>query len=127
MSSHLPKLANTFAAAALSMCIVGCTNTPATATEAPASAASSSATVPDQSPPPPVANPEPAGSCDASKGSWAVGKVADEALQAKVLSDTGAKHMRFLKPGMMITAEFDGNRVNVRVDNDKIVLSVACG
>jgi hypothetical protein len=76
-------------------------------------------------PPPPMA--EPAASCDQSKASWAVGKAADETLVAKVLSDTGAKHSRILRPGMMVTMEFDGTRVNIRVDNNKVVLGVTCG
>ena len=76
-------------------------------------------------PPPPMA--EPAASCDQAKGGWAVGKPADEALVAKVISDTGAKYSRTLRPGMMVTMEFDGNRVNIRVDNNKIVLAVTCG
>jgi hypothetical protein len=76
-------------------------------------------------PPPPMA--EPAASCDQAKASWAVGKPADDALLAKILQDTGAKRTRLLKPGMMVTAEFDGTRVNVRVDNNNVVLAVTCG
>jgi len=76
-------------------------------------------------PPPPMA--EPAATCDQDKGSWAVGKAADETLVAKVLGDTGAKRSRILRPGMMVTMEFDGTRVNIRVDNDNLVLAVTCG
>ena len=76
-------------------------------------------------PPPPMA--EPAASCDQSKAEWAVGKTVDDALLAKVLSDTGAKQSRILRPGMMVTQEFDGTRVNIRVDNNKVVLGVTCG
>lgn len=77
-------------------------------------------------PPPPMAE-QPAASCEQGNASWAVGKLADDELVAKVLSDTGAKHSRILKPGMMVTMEFDGTRVNIRVDNDKKVLAVTCG
>ena len=38
-----------------------------------------------------------------------------------------AKRTRVLKPGMMITMEFDGTRVDVRVDNNNVVLAVTCG
>jgi hypothetical protein len=71
--------------------------------------------------------PEPAAACDQGKGSWAVGKVADAALVAKVMADTGATKTRMLKPGMMVTAEFDGGRVDIRVDNNNVVLAVTCG
>jgi len=71
--------------------------------------------------------PEPAASCDQDKGGWAVGKVADADLLAKVLADTGAKRTRVLKPGMMVTMEFDGTRVDIRVDNHNVVLAVTCG
>jgi hypothetical protein len=56
-----------------------------------------------------------------------MGKTADDALVAKVLSDTGAKRVRMLRPGVMVTMEYDGTRVNVRVDNNKNVLAVTCG
>ena len=71
--------------------------------------------------------PGPAAVCDQGKGSWAVGKVADAVLVAKVMADTGAKKTRMLKPGMMVTAEFDGTRVDIRVDNNNVVLAVTCG
>lgn len=76
---------------------------------------------------PPPAMAEPAASCDQSKASWAIGQQADEALMKKIIDDTGAKHARKLRPGMMVTMEFDGTRVNVRVDNNDKVLSVTCG
>ena len=56
-----------------------------------------------------------------------MGRIADETMMSKLLNDTGAKRIRRLKPGMMVTMEFDGTRLNVRVDNNNKVLSVTCG
>jgi Peptidase inhibitor I78 family len=116
MSNHLRYPARTMVAFALSFGLNACTAAP---TPEP------SASVFPALPPPPIT--EPAATCDQSKGSWAVGKPADEALLAKILSDTGAKHTRVLRPGMMVTAEFDGTRINIRVDNNNLVLAVTCG
>lgn len=83
-------------------------------------------------PPPPSmdeATPveEPAMTCDAKAGQWAVGKVADEALVAKVKADTGSDRIRVIKPGMMVTMDYREDRVNLDVDKDNQVLTVRCG
>ena len=116
MLSNVRSTGRTLAAAILAVGLTACT-----AAKTPETAVSPFPALP----PPPMA--EPAATCDQDKGSWAVGKPADEALLAKVLNDTGAKRTRVLKPGMMVTMEFDGTRVNIRVDNNNVVLSVACG
>lgn len=117
MFSNPRNHSRTLAAAVLSIALSACTAAPT-----PESTASPFPALP----PPPMAE-QPAATCDQDKGSWAVGKPADEALVAKVLSDTGAKHSRMLRPGMMVTMEFDGTRVNIRVDSNKVVLGVTCG
>jgi hypothetical protein len=101
-----------------SLCLAACTMTPV-----PQATASNPPNPPAEPPPTPV----PVMSCDASKGQWAVGKTLDDALLAKVMADTGSKQSRVLRPGMMVTAEFLGTRVNIRVDNSKGVLAVTCG
>jgi len=71
---------------------------------------------------------EPAAStCDATSLSWAVGQVADEALVARAQKESHATSVRVLRPGMMVTNEFDGARLNIRVDNDRKVLATSCG
>jgi len=127
-----------FTAIALSISLNACTmnSTPTVAEPAPPPSAGLTSEPGYAGPPemagnttvPPAAQPsEPVMTCDQTKASWAVGKVADDALLAKVLSDTGAKYTRVLRPGVMITMEYDGTRVNVRVDGSKKVLSVVCG
>ena len=67
------------------------------------------------------------GSCDASVLAWATGQVADEALVERARVQAGAKTVRVLRPGMMVTREFNGDRLNIRVDNERKVLATNCG
>jgi hypothetical protein len=101
----------------------------------PGEAASVAAPAPVQaapSPATPATQPEPPASedvvmtCKAEKGQWAIGKIADEALVAKVMADTGSERVRVIKPGMMVTMDFREDRVNLDVDADNRVMSVRC-
>jgi hypothetical protein len=111
--SHCSRI--TLATLILSASLGACTMTPVP---------EATANNPPVEPPP---TPMPVMNCDATKGSWAVGKPLDDALLAKVLADTGSTQSRVLRPGMMVTMQFVGTRVNVRVDNNKVVLAVTCG
>lgn len=104
----------------------------------PGEAASLAAPAPAQaapsppSPATPATQPEPPApedvvmTCKAEKGQWAIGKIADEALVAKVMADTGSERVRVIKPGMMVTMDFREDRVNLDVDADNRVMSVRC-
>ena len=85
----------------------------------------------DAPPPPaidePVQTEDPAMTCNAKPGQWAVGEVADEALVAKVKADTGSDRVRVIRPGMMVTMDHREDRVNLDVDADNRVLTVRCG
>jgi hypothetical protein len=98
---------------------------PATAAPvaAPADAAAASAPLPAT--PPPAAE-EPAMTCQADKGQWAIGQIADEALVAKVKADTTSDRVRVIRPGMMVTMDFREDRVNVDVDADNRVTAIRC-
>jgi len=65
--------------------------------------------------------------CQADKGQWALGQLADEVLVAKVRTDTTSNRMRVIRPGMAVTMDFREDRVNVEVDADNRVISVRCG
>lgn len=69
---------------------------------------------------------EAAVTCQADKGQWAVGQIADEALVAKVQADTTSERVRVIKPGMMVTMDYREDRVNLEVDADNRVLVVRC-
>lgn len=82
-------------------------------------------------PPPPMAagepNEESAMGCETKPGQWAVGKVADDTLVAKVKADTGSDRVRVIRPGMAVTMDYREDRVNLDVDADNRVLTVRCG
>ncbi len=78
-------------------------------------------------PPPSSAIPQTASTCDHDKAQWAVGKPADEALLKQVAADARVKFARTLKPGQMVTLEYNGDRVNVELDENGVVKSVRCG
>ena len=50
---------------------------------------------------------------------------------AKVVEDarvrSGARLARVLRPGQMITKEFDGQRLNLEVDASSNIIAVRCG
>lgn len=87
---------------------------------------------------PPAGGSEPAASnppsmeetpmnCQADKGQWAMGRLADDALVAKIRADTTSKQLRVIKPGMVVTMDYREDRLNVEVDADNRVISVRCG
>lgn len=81
------------------------------------------ATAPDITAP---ATPEPPMTCQADKGQWAIGQIADEALVAKVQADTAAERVRVIKPGMAVTMDYREDRLNLEVDADNRVRAVRC-
>lgn len=71
--------------------------------------------------------PPTATQCNADAASAAVGQPATAAVVEQVRRDSGARVVRVLHPGQMITMEFSGDRVNVRVDGDNRILAITCG
>lgn len=65
--------------------------------------------------------------CQADKGQWAMGQLADEALVTKVQADTTSDRLRVIKPGMAVTMDYREDRLNLEVDADNRVISVRCG
>ncbi len=92
------------------------------ATEAGASSATAPVTADATSP----AAEEPTMTCQADKGQWAIGQIADEALVAKVQADTTSDRVRVIRPGMAVTMDYREDRVNLDVDADNRVLAVRC-
>lgn len=77
----------------------------------------------------PAAAPEapPAGSCDASLAQTLVGQPLTEDAARQARQDTHAQRVRVLKPGQVVTLEFDGERLNIDVDAGNVVSGVRCG
>ncbi|MCC4619680.1 Elastase inhibitor AFLEI Flags: Precursor [Xanthomonas cassavae CFBP 4642] len=94
----------------------------AVAAKAQHAAEQASAPAPDAAPDAP-----PIGNCDATQVQSLVGQPVTDAVSEQARSDAGAKSVRVLKPGQMVTMEFNGERLNLEVDAKNLVTSVRCG
>ena len=66
-------------------------------------------------------------SCDAEAAQRFVGQKADETTVKAAVAASGAKSARVIKPDMMVTMDFRGDRVNIRVDDAGKIIAVTCG
>ena len=69
---------------------------------------------------------EPSGICKADTLGWTVGKLADDALVHRAHGESGAKIVRVLRPGQMVTMEYSEYRLNIYVDATNRVERVSC-
>lgn len=111
-----------FALATL-LAMAACAATPSSEPEAAADLGAPPAA---ETPATPPAAEEPAMTCQADKGQWAIGQIADEALVAKVKADTTSDRVRVIRPGMAVTMDYREDRVNLDVDADNRVTGVRC-
>jgi len=121
--SVLPALLLALSVAALA----GCQSPPpdeqeAETAQAQQEAVADAAPSPDNAPKPP-----PIGTCDASQLQGLVGQPLTDALSAQAQQDAHATEVRVLKPGEMVTMEFNGERLNLEVDEKQHVTAVRCG
>ena len=83
------------------------------------------------SPPPLQSGGDPASSdravCDAAAAQGAIGKTATADTVERVRVDSHSRVVRMLHPGQMVTMEFSAERVDIRVDNNNVILAVTCG
>lgn len=55
------------------------------------------------------------------------GQPATEAVLNKAVKDSGARHARVLKPGMMMTMDFREDRISIEVDEQNRIIRASCG
>lgn len=65
--------------------------------------------------------------CVPDGAQWALGQRASADVVARVKADSDASVVRVIRPGEMITMDFSGVRVDIRVDGDTRILAVTCG
>ena len=88
------------------------------------------ATTPVASEPAPAstaAAPPMVESCNADAAKGFIGKQATDAVIEEARVAAGAKIARALRPDMMITMEYRGDRLNLRTDVDGKVVDATCG
>ncbi len=56
-----------------------------------------------------------------------VGQNADEDTVRAAVAASGATLARVMRPGMMVTMEFRGDRLNLRVDDGGRIVEITCG
>lgn len=81
---------------------------------------------------PPAVTAPPAGAttpgtCQAEPARFAVGQALTPELTEDARRRSGAARARVLRPGQVVTMEFDGTRLNLVVDENQRVTAVRCG
>ena len=67
------------------------------------------------------------GECQAGRGEAFVGQPVSSETGQAILTATGAKTLRWAAPDMMMTMEFNAERVTVHYGTDMRIGQVACG
>lgn len=71
--------------------------------------------------------PTPGAACRAEGALFAVGQPLTDALAQDAARRAGASRVRLLRPGQVVTLEFDGGRLNLDVDASSKVTGARCG
>lgn len=75
--------------------------------------------------------PDPAGGsghrCDASSLGNLVGRAATQELGAEALRRSGARALRWIRPGDVVTMDYREDRLNIHLDARDRVERFACG
>ncbi|PSM12967.1 I78 family peptidase inhibitor [Stenotrophomonas maltophilia] len=83
-----------------------------------------SSTAHETTPPPAADGPH---ECQPDKLEAFTGKTADEATVKQLVSASGARNARVVKPGMAVTMDFRQDRVTVQVDAQNRIERASCG
>jgi len=65
--------------------------------------------------------------CQDGRTDWFIGKAASEQLGAEMLAASGARSIRWVPFGAMITMEFNASRLTVQLDQQNRVNMAKCG
>ena len=67
------------------------------------------------------------GSCSERAGASLIGRAADANLGAEAQRLTGARTMRWIRPGDMMTMDYSPGRLNIHLDPRNRVQRLSCG
>ncbi len=76
---------------------------------------------------PAPAEPAPSGLCNAQPAQSAVGQNSTASVVELARVRSGAQMARVLRPGQIITKEFNAQRLNLEVDANGRIVAVRCG
>ena len=76
---------------------------------------------------PPVARETPGFACRGDGLAAFTGQPATTDLGARMLAQTGARHLRWVAKGMMVTMDFRADRLTVYLDEANRVERASCG
>lgn len=65
--------------------------------------------------------------CDAEAARSLVGQAATSQIGADALRLTGARTLRWLRPGQVVTMEYRADRLNIMLDAGNGIVSINCG
>lgn len=77
-----------------------------------------------EAPPPPVFAP---GECDGQAAQFAVGQAYNDPLGEQARLRSRAERLRTVRPGQVITMEFDARRLTIEIDDEGRVARARCG
>jgi hypothetical protein len=75
-------------------------------------------------PAPPMIAPE---GCNEAAAQFAIGKAADAKLIEEARVKSGAQRVRVIRPGQMVTMEYDARRLSLDLDEKGKVVGARCG
>ena len=67
------------------------------------------------------------GTCDSAKAQGLIGRARSEGVGAEALRLTGARTLRWIPEGTMVTMDYSEGRVNLHLDGKGKVVRIACG
>src|SRR2546421_336786 len=76
-----------------------------------------------EAPPPPIFAP---GECDGAAAQFAVGRPFNQPLAEEARQKSRAERVRAVRPGDMVTMEFDARRLTIAIDAEGKVASARC-
>ena len=114
-------------AIAATLALAACSSAPQSASGEPSPPASETPVASAPATGSTAAPPAMTTSCNADAAKAAVGKKATDEVIEQARVAAGAAVARALRPDMMITMEYRGDRLNLRTDVDGKVVGASCG
>lgn len=69
----------------------------------------------------------PEGMCDADAAQTHLGQRATAQIGATMLSETGARQLRWVPPRTAVTMDYRADRLTVTYDDDLVIERITCG